>query len=136
MPEPIPIFFGTIRKCRFVPDNPERYIVYLSGIDGKRVTVKIDKERKRRSDNQNRYYWGVVLKIVSEFTGYTSDESHEAMKMLFLKKHSEKGYPDTVRSTTSLNTSEMEEYLENIRRFAAEKLNGAYIPLPGEVEFD
>jgi hypothetical protein len=135
MPGPIPIFFGRIDHARFKPDSAERYMAYLAGIEGKRVTLKIDKEHKRRSDNENRYYWGVVIAIMSEYTGYTTEETHEAMKWQFLRKPGEKGMPDTVRSTTSLNTEEMEEYLERVRQFAAEKL-ACYVPLPNEIEYD
>jgi hypothetical protein len=40
-----------------------------------------------------------------------------------------------VRSTTSLNTVEMEEYVENIRRFAISEL-GCYIPEPNEIVYE
>ena len=39
-----------------------------------------------------------------------------------------------VKSTTKLNTKDMEIYLENVRRFAAMELS-CFIPLPNETEF-
>ena len=52
------------------------------------------------------------------------------MKWLFLRQHAE-GKPDTVRSTTKLNTQEFEEYLETVKRWAATDLQ-LYIPDPNE----
>jgi hypothetical protein len=40
-----------------------------------------------------------------------------------------------VRSTTSLNTIEMNEYIEQIRIFAVSEL-GCYIPEPGEIVYE
>lgn len=97
----------------------------------------IRKPRKDRSNPQNRYYFGVVLKMISEETGYTPEESHEAMKFLYLRKQydlasGKKLY--TSASTSKLSTVQMEEYLENIRRFAATELS-INIPLPNEVDY-
>ncbi|GAI94103.1 unnamed protein product, partial [marine sediment metagenome] len=40
-----------------------------------------------------------------------------------------------VKSTTKLNTKDMEIYLENVRRFAAMELS-CVIPLPNETNFN
>jgi len=40
-----------------------------------------------------------------------------------------------VRSTTSLNTVEMNEYIEQIRIFAVSEL-GCYIPEPNEIVYE
>ena len=78
--------------------------------------------------DQNEYYWGVVLETLSD-TGYSTEELHEIFKFKFLqdkiKHHS------IIKSTSQLDTKEMEEYLENIRRFASLEL-GISIPLPNE----
>jgi len=81
--------------------------------------------RRLRSDQQNRYYWGVVMQYLSQWCGYTPEEMHEAMKMKFLIVHRDK-LPDTVRSTRSLTKDEMVEYIDNVIMFAAE--NGVVIP--------
>ena len=96
---------------------------FVSGIPLKKET---------RSEKQNRYYWGVVLKIIGDDTGYTPDEIHQLMQKEFLK-YTHKGEV-FFRSTTSLNTKEMEQYLEQVRRFASTEL-GIFVPLPNETEF-
>lgn len=93
----------------------------------------IPKKKETRSDRQNRYYWGVVLKTIGDDLGYSTDEVHQLMQRQFLKY--EKDGNLFVRSTTTLNTKEMEDYLERIRRFSLIEL-GILIPLPNETEFN
>lgn len=100
--------------------------------------VAIKKKRAQRSGSQNRYYWSVVIGYISEETGYNREEAHQAMQRLFLRydKEMPNGQVETfVRSTTSLNTLEMTEYIESIRTFALSEL-GTYIPEPGEVVYE
>lgn len=111
---------------RFI-ENMERYLLTLP--DGP-VQIIIKKYRRNRTDPQNKYYFGVVVPILMDYTGYTKDEMHEALKWKFLKIE-KPGMPPTVGSTKKLNTKEFEEYLENIKRWAAVDLS-LYIPDPNE----
>jgi hypothetical protein len=86
---------------------------------------------------ENRYYWGIILTYIADETGYSKEEAHQIFGRMFLRY--DKQMPDGtteafVRSTTSLNTMEMEEYLEKIRIFALSEL-GTYIPLPNEINY-
>jgi|GEM_PF-770838 len=89
-------------------------------------------KKQTRSQAQNSYMWGVVYKIMSDETGYLPDEVHQLMAKQFLSYESQGEM--FVRSTTRLNTKEMEDYLENVRRFATVELH-CFIPLPNETEF-
>jgi hypothetical protein len=103
-----------------------------------RHAVGIKKDRKGRSSNQSKYYWGVVIGYFGEETGYSKEESHQILGRMFLRydKQMPDGTTETfVRSTTSLNTLEFEEYLEKIRIFALSEL-GTYIPLPNEIVYE
>lgn len=88
---------------------------------------------KGRSNNQNRYYWGVIVKLLSDHTGFTDEEINEILKHQFLSK--QKTWNDMVfyipKSTSSLKTTEMEEYLSKVRRWASETLE-VFIPDPNE----
>ena len=117
-----------------------------SRFKGKEFECIFRKKKKTRSSEQNRYYWGVVVRMVAE--GFAdlgnpispgSDEDcatvHEYLKRRFLKPITaadangevhELGY-----STANLSTSEMMDYIAQIQQFAAEFLNVA-IPAPGE----
>jgi hypothetical protein len=79
-----------------------------------------------------------VIAYLSEELGYTKEEVHQLMGRMFLKYV--KSVPDGteevfVRSTTSLNTLEMTEYIESIRTFALSEL-GTYIPDPNEIIYE
>ncbi len=98
-----------------------------------RIEIKVD--RDKRSGNQNRFYWGCVIKLLSDHTGFTPDEMHETLRAKFLKYQKPmppNGYMATViQSTTDLDTKEFEEYIEEIRRFAIQELD-VEIPTPNE----
>jgi hypothetical protein len=130
-----PIFSGKIDRGKVLLDNPNKYLVQIGKLEGQRIEVVLRKQKTSRSNNQNSYYWGVVLELLT-CTGYTAEEMHEIMKYKFLQTikiiPDKKGMP-YIKSTTKLNTIEMEEYLEKIRRFASMELN-CFIPLPNEVE--
>ena len=124
---------GTVTGGKFIPNDQQSFKMAFYPHEGKTVAVTVSRHRKHRSDRQNSYLWGVVYKLISETTGYTTDEAHEAMKMLFLKVHRD-GLPDTVKSTTKLTTVEFEEYAENIRIWASQTI-GCYIPTPNQVDY-
>jgi len=80
-----PIFRGTIREGKINLDNPARFAAHLKNYEGKRVEVVLRKEKSQRSLNQNSYYHGVVVKTLSDFTGYDPEEMHEVLKFKFLR---------------------------------------------------
>ena len=43
------------------------------------------KEEKIRSNPQNRYYWGVIVEILSQEFGLSKNETHELLKSEHLK---------------------------------------------------
>lgn len=102
--------------------------------EGKDVRITISDPLKTRSHPQNRYYWGVVLTMIAAETGHITEELHEFFKDKFLPRvyvsvaGQERQIP---KSTTSLDTMFFEQYLEQIRAFAATELN-MRIPLPHE----
>ena len=99
------------------------------------LTIKKHSEVSPRSNQQNKYYFAVVLPLIGETTGYSDDEVHEIMKVMFLSKPIRIGGSklEIPRSTTTLTTIEMESYLSNIREWASIEL-GCSIPTPNEIE--
>jgi hypothetical protein len=85
---------------------------------------------------QNKYYWGVVVPILASEFGYYKDEMHELLRRKFLSYT--RVSPHTgeeelfAKSTTKLNTQEMEVYLESIRTWALSEFS-VYLPLPNEI---
>ena len=131
-------FKGIVKDGALTFHNPERFFDYLKVISGP-VEVWVSKWYSARSKHQNNFYWKCVVGLIAAETGNTSDEIHELMKSIFLKRIvyilTKSGVQEkaSVRSTTELTTKEFEEYLESIRRWSAQEL-GVIIPEPNEVE--
>ena len=129
-----PKFSGIINDLSFNPDNPVRYKQRLTELQGKKVNVVVTRYRENRSDNQNRYYWKIVIGMITKEAGYTDDEKmgvHEDMKRMFLGTH---GKLNIVKSSANLNTKEFEEYEAKIRMWASTYFP-LYIPLPNECDY-
>ncbi len=93
-------------------------------------------KKKKRSLNQNRYYWGVVVLIFAFEIGEEKDDMHEILKYKF---HSEEKLIDNEiikvpKSTHDMTTAEFEIYLKKIRKWAVD-LN-IIIPEPNQIDED
>lgn len=126
-----PIFAADIVKGKLFIKNRRQFDDYIASQAGKMIVV-VRKDRKNRSDDQNRYYWGVIIDILGNHFGYTPDEMHEAIKLKFLRKKIGRG-PETVGSTTVLDTKEFSELVDKIIIWAQTEFD-VKIPLPNEVE--
>jgi len=111
----------------------QRLNMDVTRYNDKTVEVTIKEYKPKRSNQLNQYYWGVVVKIISDYTGYTKEETHELLKQTFLKKKVliEDTWYDTTDSTTKLNNKEMLEFIEEVKQWAAQTLY-VYIPDPHE----
>lgn len=134
------IYGKVIESGKFVANNEKAFIEAFQKHIGKEIEITIKAYRDTRSVQQNRYYWGVCLKLISESTGYTTDELHHIFKHKYLiDKERARELVDSLienylppRSTTDLDTVEFNNYLEKIKNFASLEL-GVYIPEPDEI---
>ena len=127
-----PVFLGTISNDgKLLLDKAEGFHKHLHTLTGKRVELTVQKLRHPRTNNQNRYYWGVVVKLIAQHTGHDSEQIHELLKQ-FHSPNWHLGEKAIPTSTTRLDTLEFSEYTEKCRMWANEFF-GLNIPLPGEV---
>lgn len=86
--------------------------------DGESVTLEIHSRKPKRSESQNRYYWGVYLPIIAKETGEGDlDALHELFKGKFLAEGIVEVLGEKVRkkkSTTELGVAEFCEFIMNI----------------------
>lgn len=85
---------------------------------------------RERTLLQNSYYWSLV-QILADDKGYTPDQMHEELRILFLSKPVEVtglGVVLVAKSTTVLTTKEFTDYIEMIRQRAA--MDGIILPDP------
>ncbi len=106
----------------------------LSNLNGRHV-VSIKRFKVKRSVQENRYYWGVIVKILADEFGYFPEEMHDVLKRLFLQYEKPNQITGEVerfaRSTKDLTTEEAEEYYDKIRIWALSEYS-ILIPLPNE----
>jgi hypothetical protein len=109
-----------------------------------RYFLTLEKIYKKRSLNQNAYYFAVVVPLIRGGlfdVGYklSIEQTHEYLKEQFLRQeiiNDQTGEIKIInRSTTELKTVEFNEYFEEIIRWADEYLS-IKIPYPNEFEED
>lgn len=104
--------------------------------------ITVEKRRKARSNNQNRFYNGCLIPAVIDAlvdAGYARSELnrdivHEFLKNKFLSKDivSDQGeVMSVVRRTRDLTTEEFMIYIDDIARWGAEYLNTVFA-MPNE----
>jgi hypothetical protein len=130
-------FFVTKDNGKF--KNTRKMEDFNRSLPDGRYRISIEPSNKR-SGQQNRYYWGLVIPLVTEAfkdLGHelSHEETHEFLKAKFNHKdvvNKETGEVLQVPlSTTRLSKMKFSEYVENIQRFGAMFLN-INIPDPGE----
>jgi hypothetical protein len=129
-----PIFYGTATdKGIVVMDTPVAFRKHITRLAGKPIEVVVRRRKSARSLKANAYYFGVVIATIAPELGYTKDECHEALAWHLLQC----GDPDAKlpkrKSTADLTSHEFEDYVSQVKQFAAEKL-GIYVPDPNEID--
>jgi hypothetical protein len=121
---------GEVRAGKLQVRNRAAFDKALARFRDGEVQVRIAHVRATRSEQQNRWYWAVIVEAISEHTGYTADEVHEFLKAKFIPKRLAVCDGNGViqedlvigGSTAKLNKLTFGEYCEAIRGWAAETL--------------
>lgn len=113
---------------------------FVQTLEGKDVEVTVKRKRAKRSDNQNRYYWGVVIPIIHNSfrdLGHrlNAEEVHFFLKQKFnyqsLVNVNGELVGEIPKSTADLNKLEFMEYVDKISQWANEILE-VIIPEPSK----
>jgi hypothetical protein len=94
------------------------------------LEIIVRKKLPKSSNQQNRYYWGVIVKLISEYTGHTPEEVHAILKYKFLRRRSQEGF-EFVPSAMALSTRDREAFHDDCRLWGNVVL-GLNIPEPNE----
>lgn len=113
----------------------------INSYEGKELLITFEKPKKQRSNQQNAFYWGIVVVIIKsclKSTGNNLSENdvHDLLRLKFLKetisiKEETGEVIERVKSTTELTTSQFMDYIAEIQQFAAEYFD-VIIPDPNE----
>lgn len=121
--------------------NREGLERHIASLAGKRVEIAIREPRKRGSDRQKNYYWGVLIKRIADEVGiYTEDgrqQIHSELMRHYFPTEKRGGMIEIRKSYTELDSKQREDYHEWIRVDAAcgEITNAPlWLPQPNETE--
>lgn len=113
----------------------------IETFEGKQVVIKIEKFKKKRSTQQNRFYYGIVIPIVQNClkeAGHvmTNESTHDLIKLKFLKEtlfvnETTGEVIERIKSTTELSTSQFMDLLAKINNFTSEYF-GVILPSPND----
>lgn len=109
------------------PVDRQKAQVYLQKLISLEADIELRKVEKSRSVSQNSYLH-VCLAIFCNESGYMMDEAKEIFSQLMpeMLRYERNGF-DFRRSTSTLNTQEMNLLIEKIRSVCSEEL-GVYVP--------
>ena len=135
------MFTGTVIDGVLKVSNRKQFDQEVKTLEGMRIEGYVWKAKKRRSLSQNAYYFGVVLPACLRGFKYLGHERldietlHAYFKARYIDEPEQIASPHSgevitlTKTTTNLTTTQMNDYIEAIRRFAAEFL-GISIPDP------
>lgn len=136
----MPVFTGKIQSSKLTLFNRAELDRWIASHKDCTVSLTIEVKKKKRSTEQNAYYWGVVVPLVRDGLNdlgneFSLEQTHEFLKKEFNYKeivnHNTGEIKTIPESTTDLSTFEFNEYKEKIQRFAVEFL-GIQVPDPNE----
>lgn len=134
------IFYGKIENNKIKLYDDFRFNELKESLNGKDIELSIGETGRKRSNQQNRWLWGVAYKIIGNYIGERDLEKvHELCKQEYpqrdkLEINLKDGTTKTVEfptSTAKMNTLEFCNYMEWIIQWGAEFL-GCQIPEPNE----
>lgn len=134
-------YSGRVESGKLILDDytKAKLAAEIKGLDGKSVELVI-KKLPRRSNQQNAYYWGVVVATVKEGLNkmghrVSNEDTHTFLKDRFngtdIASIDGEHIGKIGGSTKLMNKAEFMEYLAKIQQFAAQYL-GVVIPDPNE----
>jgi len=126
----IPIFRAKIENGELTHYSEETYNEYLKTLNGF-VNVIVRKPSSKRSTQLNKYYWGVVVKLLGNELGLTAPEMHKDLKEQFIGLRKIDG--DCLTST-KMSNKQFKDYLDEIKIFYAQQ--EIVIPDPNDVDYN
>lgn len=115
-----------------------RAITYLKNLNkDKKWTMEVKEYRKDRSGKQNKMMW-MWLGLIGNELGYDKDDLHAFFKAKFLGMTTREVMGEVIaepHTSTTLNTKEFTEYLEQIDRFTSTEL-GISLPHPEDIYYE
>ncbi len=130
----IPTFKVNIEDGKLSFQDKEKYEGYLTSLFPGEYELIVRKPKKVRSSRANRYYWGVVLKLIAEHTGEDMEDLHNHFSFKHLGYSGKSGKLVSRRSTAMLSKEEFTEYMDKVMLWAMQYLEITF-PDPEAVDY-
>ena len=123
-------------RIKLFPGERRYYDECLLSLEGKNVQISIGKVKGLRTEQQMRFYWGVVVKLIADHIGHDSDYIHEFLKDKFAPRQTRRVNGE-VRIVAGCSHDLFKEnffadYVDHIRAWSSAEL-GVVIPDPNQV---
>lgn len=121
------VWKGKIEKGKLKLNDQDSFRNWINSQKDRFIELVVRSPKRIRSQQQNKYYWSVIVEGLSNHLGYHQDEMHGILKYEFAKKL------DT-NTTTDMSTIEFSEFYIKWIRDWAQAEHDLYLPLPNEME--
>ena len=108
--------YGKVKEGKLEFNSRYEFDKIIRRYEGLDIEVIVRPLEKKKTSAQDAYYRGVVLKMLSDHTGYTRKEMHDVCKAHL-----------HIETTTTLSRREYSEYIAATIRWAA-SFHDLYIP--------
>jgi hypothetical protein len=113
--------------------NRNTVLEAIKSFNGSDVVITIDKVKKKRSNQQNRFYWSCLVTLMQQGAkdtwgeSWSIDKAHKHLSKLFVFHESVNQktgeITQTPKSTTELTTTDWEVYVTEIRIYLLENFD-------------
>lgn len=108
---------GSIKDGKLVLDNERYFRTIISHYeDTPKVRIIVEKERGNKTNKQLAYLYGVVYKLICEYTGFHEAELDSAMKSKYLRTKMQwrGGDLTIIKDKRNLTSDELGEYIQRV----------------------
>ena len=148
-----PVFKGFAKGGSLFFEDRRALDGYVRSLDGKQLDIILKEQHKHKSRKEEKFYHGVVVRMVADDMCISDQEAHDILRGLHLKVEEKKIIAgikilryERVLSTTELSDKAYQDYWKRCIAWAAlptlpEGLSqtsglSLYIPYPNEVDFE
>jgi hypothetical protein len=130
-------YAGRVKKGQLVLSDPAAWRIAVGKHEGRDVWVTVVRQLRLHTDNQRKYYFGVVVDMVAAEIGESKEETHELLKWKFLGPRRIEllngRFLEMPPRFRDLDIERTTKYIDEIKVWAASFLSLS-IPDAGEVE--
>ena len=132
MKKVVPIWRVVVKDGKLLFHDKAGFQQYLGTLQDECQLV-LKKWYKNRTDKENRYYWGVVVRLIADEVGEENKDNVHDFIQLQVGNSADVAGVKVPAGTSHMTTAEFEDYATRVRNWASKELH-VFVPLPNEAE--